>query len=167
MQEAYRRSLDVVLRHRRATIFVSIAMTALTVCLFVVVPKSFMPAVDVPYFSGTLEASQDNSFDRMVAYGEQVNKILATIPWMQSNLSGVESQNFGWFWVNLVQDKHRPNVKVIIADLQKRLNQYSRPQCLSPPGRLRRASAKVKAARNTRPRLKAPTPRSCTDGRPA
>ena len=78
----------------RATIFVSIAMTALTICLFVVVPKSFMPAVNVPvYFTGTLEASQDNSFDRMVAYGEQVNKILATVPWMQSNLSGVESQN--------------------------------------------------------------------------
>ena len=65
-------------------------MTALTIYLFVVVPKSFMPAVDVPYFSGTLEASQDNSFDRMIAYGEEVNKLLATIPWMESNLSGVE-----------------------------------------------------------------------------
>jgi multidrug efflux pump subunit AcrB len=88
----------------------------------VVVPKSFMPVVDVPNFAGSLEASQDNSFDRMVAYGEQVNKILATVPWMQSNLSGVDSQNAGWFWVNLIDDKHRPNVKVIIADLQKRLN---------------------------------------------
>jgi HAE1 family hydrophobic/amphiphilic exporter-1 len=97
-------------------------MTVLTVCLFVVVPKSFMPAADVPNFHGTLEASQDNSFDRMINYGEQVNKMLATIPWMQSNLSGVESQNSGWFWVNLVPDKHRPNVKTIIADLQKRLN---------------------------------------------
>jgi multidrug efflux pump subunit AcrB len=122
MQEAYRRSLDIVLRHRRATILVSIAMTALTVCLFVVVPKSFMPAADVPNFHGTLEASQDNSFDRMIAYGEQVNKVLATIPWMQSNLSGVESQNLGWLWVNLVPNKPRPNVKTIIADVQKRLN---------------------------------------------
>ncbi len=122
MQEAYRRSLDFVLRRRRATIFVSIAMTVLTVCLFVVVPKSFIPAVDVPNFAGSLEASQDNSFERMIAYGEEVNKILATVPWMQSNLSGVDSQNAGWFWVNLVPDKHRPNVKVIMADLQKRLN---------------------------------------------
>ena len=122
LQEAYRRSLDIVLRHRRATLLVSIAMTALTVFLFIVVPKSFMPPADVPNFHGTLEASQDNSFDRMVAYGEQVNKILATIPWMQSNLSGVESQNAGWFWVNLDPDKRRPNVKTIIADVQKRLN---------------------------------------------
>ena len=122
MENGYRRSLDAVLRHRRATIAVSIAMTVLTVYLFVVMPKSFMPAVDVPYFSGHLEASQDNSFDRMVSYGEQVNKVLATTPWMESNLSGVESQNSGWFWVNLVQDRRRPNVKIIIADLQKKLN---------------------------------------------
>jgi HAE1 family hydrophobic/amphiphilic exporter-1 len=122
MQEVYRRSLDIVLRRRRTAVVVSVAMTALTICLFVVVPKSFMPAADVPNFHGTLEASQDNSFDRMINYGEQVNKALATIPWMQSNLSGVESQNFGWFWVNLVPDKRRPNVKTIVADLQKRLN---------------------------------------------
>ena len=101
LQEAYRRSLDIVLRHRRATILVSLAMTVLTVCLFVIVPKSFMPVADVPNFHGSLEASQDNSFDRMIAYGEQVNKILATTPWMQSNLSGIETQNSGWFWVNL------------------------------------------------------------------
>jgi hydrophobe/amphiphile efflux-1 (HAE1) family protein len=122
MQEVYRRSLDIVLRRRRTAILVSVAMTALTIYLFVVVPKSFMPAADVPNFHGTLEASQDNSFDRMIHYGEQVNKALASIPWMQSNLSGIESQNFGWFWVNLIPDKHRPNVKTIVADLQKRLN---------------------------------------------
>jgi HAE1 family hydrophobic/amphiphilic exporter-1 len=122
MQNAYKRSLDVVLRHHRATILASIAMTALTVYLLVVMPKSFMPAVDVGTFSGSLEASQDTSFDRMIGYGQEVNKILATIPWMESNLSGIESQNSGWFWVNLVQDKHRPNVKLILADLQRRLN---------------------------------------------
>jgi hydrophobe/amphiphile efflux-1 (HAE1) family protein len=122
MQEVYRRSLDIVLRHAPTAILVSFAMTALTIYLFVVVPKGFMPAADVPNFHGTLEASQDNSFDRMINYGEQVNKMLATTPWMQSNLSGVESQNAGWFWVNLIPDRHRPNVKTIVADLQKRLN---------------------------------------------
>ncbi len=122
MENVYRRSLDIVLRHQRATMLASIAMTALTVYLFVVMPKGFMPAVDVGYFSGRLEASQDNSFDRMIAYGHEVNKILATLPWMESNLSGVESQNSGWFHVNLVADRRRPNVQIIIADLQKQLN---------------------------------------------
>jgi multidrug efflux pump subunit AcrB len=122
MQNAYRRSLDAVLRHQRAMIVASIAMTALTIYLFIAVPKGFMPTVDVPYFSGSLEASQDNSIDRMVAYGEEVNKLLAKIPWMESNLSGVERQNSGWFWVNLSTDRRRPNSKLIIAALQKQLN---------------------------------------------
>jgi hydrophobe/amphiphile efflux-1 (HAE1) family protein len=122
MQNAYRRSLDAVLRHQRAMIVASIAMTALTIYLFVAVPKGFMPTVDVPYFSGSLEASQDNSIDRMIAYGEEVNQLLAKIPWMDSNLSGVERQNSGWFWVNLSTDRRRPNSKLIIAALQKQLN---------------------------------------------
>ncbi|MGA2730182.1 MAG: efflux RND transporter permease subunit [Terracidiphilus sp.] len=122
LESIYRHSLSTVLRHRRATIGVSIGMTALTIILFVEMPKSFMPPVDVGAFSGHLEASQDNSFAQMIAYGEQVNAILAKIPWMESNLSGVESQNSGWFWVNLVHSRHRPNVQVLMADLQKQLN---------------------------------------------
>ena len=122
LENGYRRSLDAVLRHRRATIVVSIAMTALTGYLFVAVPKSFIPVVDVPYFSGSLEASQDNSFDRMVAYGNAVNGVLARLPWMTSNISGVETQNSGWFWVNLSRDRNRPNVSLIMADLQKELD---------------------------------------------
>ncbi|MGA8673028.1 MAG: efflux RND transporter permease subunit [Terracidiphilus sp.] len=122
LESIYRHSLSTVLRHRRATIGVSIGMTALTIILFVEMPKSFMPPVDVGAFSGHLEASQDNSFAQMIAYGEQVNAILAKIPWMESNLSGVESQNSGWFWVNLVHNRHRPNVQVLMADLQKQLN---------------------------------------------
>jgi HAE1 family hydrophobic/amphiphilic exporter-1 len=122
MECGYRRSLEVVLRHRRITIGVSVAMTALTIVLFVEMPKSFMPPVDVGYFSGTLEAAQNNSFAQMIAYGEQVNAVLAKMPWMESNLSGTESQSFGWFHVNLVEDRNRPNVQVIMADLQKKLN---------------------------------------------
>lgn len=65
-------------------ILASITMTALTAYLLGVMPKSFMPAVDVGNLSGSLEASQDNSFDRMIVYGTEVNKILATIPWMET-----------------------------------------------------------------------------------
>jgi hydrophobe/amphiphile efflux-1 (HAE1) family protein len=122
IQNGYKRSLDFVLRHQRATIVASAAMTALTIYLFIVMPKSFMPEVDVGYFSGSLEAAQNNSFDRMIAYGQEVNRILATIPWQQSNLSGIYAQNEGWFFVNLLQDRHRPNAKILISNLRKRLN---------------------------------------------
>lgn len=122
LENGYRRSLDLVLRHPRAMIVATIAMTMTTAALFAIVPKSFMPTVDTGAISGAMEASQDNSFAQMISAGEQVNKAMAAIPWMQSNLSGVFSQNQGWLWINLRQDRHRPNVKVITASLQKQLD---------------------------------------------
>ena len=122
LETGYRRSLDWVRKHARAVLALSFAMTAMTIWLFIIVPKSFMPAVDIGGFSGTMESAEDNSFAQMIAYGEQVNRELAKTPWMDSNLSGVFAQNQGWLWVNLKTDPHRPNVKTIIADLQKRLD---------------------------------------------
>lgn len=122
LETGYQRSLEWVLKRARAVLAVSLAMTAITVWLFFIVPKSFMPAVDIGGFSGTMESAEDNSFAQMIAYGEQVNRELAKTPWMDSNLSDVFAQNQGWLWVNLKNDPHRPNVKTIIADLQKRLD---------------------------------------------
>jgi hydrophobe/amphiphile efflux-1 (HAE1) family protein len=122
VERAYRRSLDVVLHHPRVTIAASIGMSLVTIILFVVMPKSFMPPVDVGAFSGHLEASQDNSMARMIDYGEQVNALMAKLPWMASNLSGVEAQNSGWIHVNLVDDPRRPNVRVIMDEFQKQVD---------------------------------------------
>jgi hydrophobe/amphiphile efflux-1 (HAE1) family protein len=122
LERAYRRSLDRVLRHPRATIFASIAMTAITALLFAIVPMSFMPAVDTGGISGHIEAPQDSSFAQTISNAEQVNQTLAALPWMDSNLSGIYAQNEGWLWINLRRDRHRPNVKTIIANLQKQLD---------------------------------------------
>src|SRR5579871_111410 len=122
MLNVYRRSLNWVLQHRRSVILANGGMMGLTVYLFFAMPKSFMPAVDVGNFSAHLEASENNSFERLVGYAQEVNKSLATIPWMKSNLSGVEAQNSGWFFVNLSSDGRRPNVKVLMADLQRKLD---------------------------------------------
>ena len=122
LESGYRRSLDWVLGHGRAVLVASLVMTATTVWLFIVVPKSFMPVVDIGGFSGTMESSADNSFAQMIKYGEQVNRELAKVPWMDSNLSGILAQNQGWLWVNLKNDPRRPNVKTIISELQQRLD---------------------------------------------
>ena len=122
LEQAYRRSLDVVLRHPGATIVASIGMSIVTIILFAIMPKSFMPQVDVGTINGHLEASQNNSMARMIDYGEQVNALMAKLPWMESNLSGVEAQNSGWIHINLVDDPHRPNVRVIMDELQKQVD---------------------------------------------
>ncbi len=97
-------------------------MSLVTIVLFVIMPKSFMPQVDVGSFNGHLEASQNNSMARMIEYGEQVNALMAKLPGMMSNLSGVEAQNSGWIHVNLVDAPHRSNVRVIMDEFQKQVD---------------------------------------------
>jgi HAE1 family hydrophobic/amphiphilic exporter-1 len=121
---AYRRTLEVVLRHRRFTLITSIVLTVATVYLFVIMPKGFMPTVDQGFVFGGTEASQDTSFDKMVGLQQQVNKIVAKNPWIESYGSGVGAgpnagQNSGFMFADFKEDKHRPKVNAIIAQLEQ------------------------------------------------
>ena len=126
LNNLYRRTLQAVLRHRRVTLLASIALTVLTVYLLVIMPKSFMPTVDQGFFFGGDEASQDTSFDKMVGLQQQVNKVLEKNPWVVTYGAGVgagpsASQNSGFMFAELKEDKHRPKVNAIIAQLQQEL----------------------------------------------
>ena len=52
LHNLYRRTLVQVLRFRRVTLVASIVVSAATVYLFVVMPKSFMPSVDSGFAQG-------------------------------------------------------------------------------------------------------------------
>ena len=122
LENLYRSSLEVVLRYRSMAIAASLAMTAVTAYLFFLIPKSFMPTVDAGSINGSVEASADISFERMITYTEQVNRILSNMPWLESHLSGVYAQNQAWFHINLMNNPRRPKVTELMANLQKQLN---------------------------------------------
>ncbi len=122
LNNSYRRTLQVVLRHRRITLITSIALTIATVYLFVIMPKGFMPTVDQGFAFGGDEAAQDTSFDKMVGLQEQVNDVLKKNKWISSFGSGVGmmgGQNSGMMFFDLKNDKHRPKVNVIIGQLEQ------------------------------------------------
>src|SRR5262245_34322078 len=62
----YERALDVVLRHQFVTLCVFLATVALTVYLFVLIPKGFFPQQDTGLITGISEAGQDVSFAEMM-----------------------------------------------------------------------------------------------------
>jgi multidrug efflux pump len=62
---AYRRSLDVVLRHQGLTLLVTLATLAGTVWLYVAVPKGFLPQQDTGILIGVTEAAPDISYPAM------------------------------------------------------------------------------------------------------
>src|SRR5262249_17174891 len=57
----YRRTLDIVLRHQFPTLMVFFVTMALTVVLFIEVPKGFFPVQDNGLILGLSEAAQDVS----------------------------------------------------------------------------------------------------------
>jgi HAE1 family hydrophobic/amphiphilic exporter-1 len=122
LNDTYRRTLLVVLRHRRTTLIASVVLTVASVYLFALMPKGFMPTVDQGFAFGGDEAAQDTSFDEMLRLQLQVNKIISKNPWVQYFGSGVggfvgENQGFAFFVAKNVP--HRPKVTEIIGQLQQ------------------------------------------------
>jgi HAE1 family hydrophobic/amphiphilic exporter-1 len=121
LNNTYRRTLQMVLRHRRWTLLASVALTAVTLYLFVVMPKSFMPTVDQGFAFGGTEAAQDTSFDEMMRLQKKVNAIVAKNPWIDRFGSGTPmgAQNTGFLFMGFKQDKNRPKAGAIIGQLQQ------------------------------------------------
>jgi HAE1 family hydrophobic/amphiphilic exporter-1 len=103
----YARCLDAVLRHRVLTLLVFLATVALTVHLFVTIPKGFFPQQDTGLITGISEAAQDVSFAEMKrrqqALGEIIGKDPAVATYaMAVGVSGATATlNTGRFYITL------------------------------------------------------------------
>ena len=123
LNDAYRRTLQGVLRHRLATLLASVALTGVTFYLFVIMPKGFMPVVDQGFAFGGDEAAQDTSFDEMLRLQLQVNEAISKNKWVAYFGSGVGGfaggQNSGFAFFVLKPIPHRPKVTEVIGQLQR------------------------------------------------
>ena len=122
LNEFYRRTLVFVLRHRPATLGVSLAITVGTVYFFIVMPKSFLPQVDTGFIMGGTEAGEDTSFEHMVKLQRQAAAVVKNNPWVESfgnGTGGFGNQNTGFFFIHLKSDPHRPRASQIIAQMQQ------------------------------------------------
>jgi hydrophobic/amphiphilic exporter-1 (mainly G- bacteria), HAE1 family len=80
MARAYEHGLDVVLRFRLITLCVFFATVALSVYLFVIIPKGFFPQQDIGLISGISEAAQDVSPGAMRALQQKLGEIVMQDP---------------------------------------------------------------------------------------
>jgi HAE1 family hydrophobic/amphiphilic exporter-1 len=76
----YRRSLDIVLRHRRATLAASGALLVATAWLFAVIPKGFLPSEDTGQAFGFTEAAQGISFESMARHQQALARVVLQDP---------------------------------------------------------------------------------------
>lgn len=91
----YDRLLKVVLRHQSLTLVVAVATLALTVLLYILVPKGFFPQQDTGLLQGITEAPQSISFVAMSQRQREVAAKVAEDPDVAavSSFIGVDGSN--------------------------------------------------------------------------
>jgi HAE1 family hydrophobic/amphiphilic exporter-1 len=126
MLHAYERGLDLALRWRLTTLGIFFATLALSVYLFVIIPKGFFPQQDTGLISATSEAAQDISFADMKRHQEELGDIVRADPDIASVAMSVGGSggalNTGRMFITLKpRSERKSNAQQIIARLRPQL----------------------------------------------
>jgi len=129
----YDRTLGFVLENRGLTLIVFFATIALTVGLFIKVPKGYFPQDDTGLIFGGTEASTDISFEQMEKLQLEAMKIVLADPAVAGLGSSVGASNFnasvnqGRMFISLKPLAERGGVSTarVVARLRARLNHIS------------------------------------------
>ena len=121
----YGRLLKRVLNHPWLTLGVALTTLAITVLLWIVIPKGFFPQQDNGIIQGTVQASQSISYAKMAQRQQEVASIIMKDPAVQSLTSfvGVDGTNSalnsGRLQINLKPlDQRADRIPVVIDRLQ-------------------------------------------------
>jgi HAE1 family hydrophobic/amphiphilic exporter-1 len=126
MLHGYERGLDLAMRWRKVTLVVFFATLALSLYLFVVIPKGFFPQQDNGLITATSEAGQDISFAAMEERQEALNKIVQADPDVASVAmaiggSGRAGNNGNLFITLKPRNERAANAQQIIARLRPQM----------------------------------------------
>src|ERR1700730_18529836 len=117
----YGRVLDIVLRHQPFTLFIAVATLALTIGLYIVIPKGFFPVQDTGMIQAIAEAPQSISFPAMAGVERQIAEVILRDPAVESVSSfiGVDGDNAtlnsGRFLINLNPRSERVTTATEVA----------------------------------------------------
>jgi hydrophobic/amphiphilic exporter-1 (mainly G- bacteria), HAE1 family len=126
MLHAYERGLDLALRWSLTTLCIFFATLALSVYLFVIIPKGFFPQQDNGFLTAVSEAAQDISFADMQRHQEELSRIVQADPAVDSIAmfigGGGTALNSGRMYITLKpRDERDADAQQIIARLRPKL----------------------------------------------
>jgi HAE1 family hydrophobic/amphiphilic exporter-1 len=132
MLRLYDVTLQWVLRRRRATMIVALLLLILTLVLFGLIPKGFLPNEDQGTIFAFTEAAEGISFDAMMREQKAVMAVVSQNPYLKNFFSSIGvskinvASNTGRIFIRLIPRSKRPGVEEIIQQL--------RPQFAGIPG---------------------------------
>jgi hydrophobic/amphiphilic exporter-1 (mainly G- bacteria), HAE1 family len=126
MLHSYERGLDRALRWSKTTLAIFFATIALSVYLFMIIPKGFFPQQDNGFLTAVSETSQDISFADMKRHQEELSEIVQADPAVDSIAmfigGGGTALNSGRMYITLKpHDERRANAQQIISRLRPKL----------------------------------------------
>jgi HAE1 family hydrophobic/amphiphilic exporter-1 len=125
---AYKRSLDLALRHRGIVLVVALLTFIATAFLFATISKGFFPEEDIGQIQVSTEASEDTSFVEMVRLQDRVATLFREDPsvlTVSSFNGGGGAQNTGRMFINLKPRAQRPPMKQVVESLRRKLREVA------------------------------------------
>lgn len=118
----YRWMLDIVLKARLLMLIVTIATVAVSVKLYIDIPKGFFPIEDTGLLRGATEGPPDTSFEAMSARVQRLAEIVRADPavdYMTVNVGGFSAVNTGFMFISLKPRDQRDSSQEIITRLRR------------------------------------------------
>jgi hydrophobic/amphiphilic exporter-1 (mainly G- bacteria), HAE1 family len=128
LRGAYARTLHTVVRHRFATLTVTILVLLATIVVFVIMPRGFFPDEDTGQISVTTEAAQDISFEAMREQQLVATRIIAADTNVDAFMSSVGGgrgggMNQGSMFLRLKDRSERKlDANGVIQELRRKLS---------------------------------------------
>ncbi len=114
----YQRGLRYCLAHQKIVLSGWLSTMVLTVLLFIITPKGFIPAEDTGMLTGTIDVALDTSFLAMSQLTQQVSRVLQQNPSVASVISAISNGNSGRLNIRLKPSDQRPKASVVIDQLR-------------------------------------------------
>jgi HAE1 family hydrophobic/amphiphilic exporter-1 len=124
LTNVYDRCLQVVLRHKLATMAAAALMLVGTAYLYMVIPKGFLPSEDIDQINASTEAVEGISYDAMLEHEQKLAEIVREDPnvaYLTVRVGGPPPLNQGQISIHLKPRAERPQVEQVIQELRPKL----------------------------------------------
>jgi HAE1 family hydrophobic/amphiphilic exporter-1 len=119
LRDGYARTLDIALAHRNVVLLIAAATFALTVVLYVTIPKGFFPEEDLGQIRVSVEAAEDVSASALASLQERVAAIIKADPNVLHVTSFTGGGNTGRMFLNLKPRAGRAKMPEVVDGLRR------------------------------------------------
>jgi HAE1 family hydrophobic/amphiphilic exporter-1 len=127
LHNGYEKSLRFVMQYRKTVLALTFSFFILTIVLFVIMPKGFLPTEDTGQIFAITEAQQGISFKDMASHQKQIADIIAQDPNVEAFMSSIgaggpnAAANAGRIFMRLKpRSERRLNSDEVIQELRKK-----------------------------------------------